>query len=399
MIVIEIFDRKYLFLLLLYTLQFVPLGFFYGAIPAILGSNGVSFDIIGWVYLLGLLWVFKFIWARYIDNIKLPFFDGHYRSWLMVVQVLLSFCMFICSYFPLTQSFYISLFLIGIINFLSSTQDICVDGLAINSLRRDQLEYANSMQTIGTFIGSLIGLALPLYSYEIYDWSLSLQILSLIVLIPTFFLIFYKEKHKNEAIQRITFKQIYLFMKEKDGFKILLIMIPGYWIVERSFPLIQQLLIKNEWSLIDIVISQNILGSITGILAALIASSIINKFGKNRSYLIFSVFILLDVILMILLEDFIEKKAFVNFVLAYNYFCLGLFMTSYYTFIMSNSSKEYAGTHVNIQHGLLLFVSLLSTKVLFSLVELFSFKTSFMILGLVFVLTSIFIYIKRAKYE
>ncbi|MCV6608078.1 MAG: MFS transporter, partial [Campylobacterales bacterium] len=263
---IAILDKKYLFLLLLYTLQFVPAGFFYGAIPAILGANNVPMSVIGWVYMMGLIWVGKFLWAPYIDKFTFSFFQGHYRAWLIVIQILLSISMFITAFFPLTENFLTAIILIGIINFISSTQDIAVDGLAINSLRRDQLEYANSMQTVGIFIGTLIGLGLPLYSYEIYDWKTTLIILSLVVLIPTLALNFYKENPKERDLPKITFLEIYKFLKEKNGFKILIMIIPGYWIVERSFPLVQQLLIKNNWSLIDIVISQNIIGSFTGII-------------------------------------------------------------------------------------------------------------------------------------
>ena len=208
---IKILNKKYLLLLLIYTSQYLPLGFFYGAIPAILGSQNVSLETIGSFYMLGLIWVFKFIWAPYIDKFKIPFIEGHYRSWIIIVQVLMACTMFICAYFPLVTSFYMAMILIGIINFLSSTQDICVDGLAINSLKKNQLEYANSMQATGTFLGTLVGLALPLYSYEIYNWKVSLIILSVLVLIPTFFLFNYKENSYKENIKRISFKEIYLF--------------------------------------------------------------------------------------------------------------------------------------------------------------------------------------------
>lgn len=390
-------NKKYMFLLMLYTSQYIPLGFFFGAIPAILGSQGVGMEVIGSIYMLGLFWVFKFMWAPLIDSKKIPFIKGHYRSWLITVQVLLSISMFIGAFFSIKDAFVLSLVFIALINFLSSTQDICVDGLVVNSLNKEELVYANSTQSVGTFLGSFIGLALPLYSYDIYTWKVTLMILSFLVLIPAIFLFFYKEQDFKKNIQRISFAEVFNFLKIKGAFRILFIMTPSYFILETSFPVIQQLLIKNDWSLMEIVFSQNIISSIFGITAAILAGSIIKKYGKYKSYKFFSILILIDVCMMINMDDYAKNHLIVTTILSFNYFCLGLFMTIYYTYIMSNSSKEFAGTQVNIQHGLLLFLSLIFTKVIFTLVVTFSFKIAFIVLACIFLLSLIFFIRKTDK--
>ncbi len=395
-----IFTKKFSFLLLLYTTQFIPLGFFFGAIPAILATQGVSMETIGSIYMLGLIWVIKFLWAPFIDKNKISFLQGHYRSWLILVQISLSLSMVFCAFYSISDSFLISLSLITLVNFFSSTQDICVDGLVVNSLDEQELKYANSMQTAGTFLGSLLGLCLPLYSYEVYTWKTTLLILSILVLIPTFFLFFYKEKINEVKPLRVSYFKVLSFLGNKKVLKLLFIMTPAYFIVEGSFSLIQQLLIRNEWTLIEIAISQNIISSFFGILAAFLAGYIMKYLGQYKSYILTSTLIFIDILIMINLESFANNHVLSTIFLSYNYFCLGLFMTLYYTFIMKNSSKELAGTQVNIQHGFMLFISLIFTKVFLTISSEYGFVSAFICLLCIYIISYTFSIFKlREDYE
>lgn len=395
----KIFNFLYLKLLILYSTQYLPLGFFFGAIPAILGTNGVSMEIIGSIYMLGLFWVIKFLWAPFIDRYSLFNSKQHYKSWLYIIQPLLAISMFICAFYSITEYFIVSICLIALINLFSSVQDICVDGLVLNNVDKNELEYANAIQTIGTFIGSLLGLVLPLISYEIYSWKVTLIILSVLVLLPTLLLFTFDEKEKVQTSEKYSYFKMFSFLRQKSVLNILIIMLPGYWIVEGTFGLMQQLLIKYDWTLIQIASSQNLIGSIFGIISALIIGSIIEKIGKEKSYKYISVFVFLDILLMINHESFFTNHILVTALLSYNFFCLGLFMTIYYTYIMSNSSKEYAGTQVNIQHSFLLLLTMIFTKIIFSTTESYGFKVTFEVLAVIFVLSNIYGYLffKRNK--
>ena len=127
------------------------------------------------------------------------------------------------------------------------------------------------------------------------------------------------------------------------------------------------------------------IGSIVGIIAAIITGSLINKFGKRKCFIYLLFFIFVDICLLYLFTYFTHNHLFVIFVLSFNSLCLGSFVTIYYTYIMANSSKEYAGTHVNVQHSLLLFASLISTKAIFMLVDFYDFRTVFICIAIIFV--------------
>lgn len=395
----KLFNKIYLKLLLFYTTQFLPLGFFFGAIPAILGTNGVSMEVIGSIYMLGIFWVIKFLWAPFIDKYTLFKSKGHYKGWLYFIQSFLAICMIVCAFFPITESFVISLCLIALINILSSIQDICVDGLVLNSINKDELEYANSMQSIGTFLGSFLGLVLPLISYELYNWKVTLLILSVFVISPIFFLYNFEEKPKTSISNRYSYFSMFKFLKQKNVLGILIIMLPAYWIVESTFGLFQQLLLQYKWNLIEIVISQNVVASIFGVVGALLVGNIIHKYGKDNTYKVVSILILLDVIFMINYESYFENHTLVTALFSYNYFCLGLYMTVYYTYIMSNSTKEFAGSQINIQHGFLLLLSMLFTKLIFNMTASYGFEFVFKVLAAIFILTTLYSFYFFRKFK
>lgn len=80
--------EKLLLLGSLYTTQYLALGFFIVALPTILRERGMPLEQISLFYLLGLLWVFKFLWAPFIERFGSRRL-GHYRGWLLVLQSLL----------------------------------------------------------------------------------------------------------------------------------------------------------------------------------------------------------------------------------------------------------------------------------------------------------------------
>ncbi len=65
----------WLLLVSLYITQNLGLGFFWIALVAIMRQQGFPLERLGVIYLLGLFWVIKFLWAPLIDRI------GFGRPW------------------------------------------------------------------------------------------------------------------------------------------------------------------------------------------------------------------------------------------------------------------------------------------------------------------------------
>jgi len=129
----EMTRYNWVLLFSLYITQFVAMGFFLIALVAIMREQGYSLESLSVIYLLGLFWVFKFLWAPAIDRWKLPG-RGHFRSWLLLLQFLMVVVLLVIAQQPLDGSFTKLFLYCMLLAFLSATQDIAADGLSCSLL-------------------------------------------------------------------------------------------------------------------------------------------------------------------------------------------------------------------------------------------------------------------------
>ena len=173
----------------LYVAQGIPEGLLWYAIPAWLAMNGKSPAEIGsYVAVIGIPWSLKIINAPIMDRFTyLPM--GRRRPWVLFGQLglILSFLSMSLILDPL-NNLPVLMTLGFIVSFFEVSQDIAVDGMAIDILPVDQQARANGLMwgsktlgisasvATGSWIMSEYG-----YFYAIVSFSL---IVSIIILIP-----------------------------------------------------------------------------------------------------------------------------------------------------------------------------------------------------------------------
>lgn len=144
-------------LVLLYLLQGVPLGLSMGSIPFLLKSK-LNFGDLALFSLSAYPYSLKLLWSPIVDTI---FFKaiGRRKSWILPMQFILGFCLFIVGGqidSMLDQDnipvMYLAIIFTGLV-FLCATQDIAVDGWALELLTEENKTYASTAQTIGLNTG------------------------------------------------------------------------------------------------------------------------------------------------------------------------------------------------------------------------------------------------------
>ncbi|CAI6365998.1 unnamed protein product [Macrosiphum euphorbiae] len=154
---------NFFMLLLLYTMQGLPLGLS-SAIPILLQSkkdtsyqDQALFSLVIWPFSLKLLWA-PLLDSLYVHKI------GKRKSWLIPVQYLIGTILLylgssIDILLPETgkPNVMVLVYLFFITNFLSATQDIAVDGWALTMLNKNNVGYASTCNTSGQIIGVMIG--------------------------------------------------------------------------------------------------------------------------------------------------------------------------------------------------------------------------------------------------
>ncbi|XP_025406915.1 acetyl-coenzyme A transporter 1-like isoform X2 [Sipha flava] len=155
--------KNFFLLLLLYTMQGLPLGLI-SSIPVLLKSNkNVSYNDQAIFNVVMLPYTLKLLWAPLVDSFYVKKI-GRRKSWLIPIQFLMGSCFFYISnnineLLPETEKPNIPklVYVFFITTFMIATQDIVVDGWSLTILKRHNVGYASTCNTTGLAIGLMIG--------------------------------------------------------------------------------------------------------------------------------------------------------------------------------------------------------------------------------------------------
>jgi MFS transporter, PAT family, beta-lactamase induction signal transducer AmpG len=147
--------RTLALLFLLYFAQGLPAGFQGKPLQAYLTQSGVSLSKIGFADALFLPWYCKALWAPLVDRFGSRRF-GRRKSWIVPLLLLLTMTCALAAYVRLEHGLATLLVLVFLMNLFAATQDIAVDGLALDLLGQGELGPGNAVQVVGFKVGILI---------------------------------------------------------------------------------------------------------------------------------------------------------------------------------------------------------------------------------------------------
>lgn len=157
-----------LLLLVLYTLQGIPMGLS-ASLPLILKEKGATYSDLSLFTMVSLPFSLKLFWAPIVDSVYISSI-GRRKTWLIPSQVVTGIVMILGSQYvnvwmnhgipPESMSSGIDIFQLTVyfsgLYFLMATQDIAVDGWAITMLSREHVTYASICNSIGQSLGVFI---------------------------------------------------------------------------------------------------------------------------------------------------------------------------------------------------------------------------------------------------
>jgi MFS family permease len=174
--------RNLLLLFCLYFAQGLPFGF-QAEISAFLRQAGLSLSKIGYANALAMPWSIKALWAPLVERYGSERF-GRRKTWIVAMQLLLAGTCVLTAMFPPSAGLRMLALLLLLMNLFSATQDIAVDGLAVDTVRGQDLGLANTAQVVGFKAGMIVGSLLLARAYVRIGWSGVLWVIGgLIVLV------------------------------------------------------------------------------------------------------------------------------------------------------------------------------------------------------------------------
>lgn len=141
---------------ILYFCQGLPGGFLAVALPVVLRERGLSMGQIGFVGLLSLPWVLKVLWAPLVDRWWSPRI-GRRRTWMVPAMLGMLACTLALSGLDPGGDLVAIGAVFLLLNLFAATQDVAVDGYAVDLLHGRDLGPANAAQVGGFKLGNIVG--------------------------------------------------------------------------------------------------------------------------------------------------------------------------------------------------------------------------------------------------
>jgi MFS transporter, PAT family, beta-lactamase induction signal transducer AmpG len=149
-------------------------------------ERGGSLTQAGLVAALAAPWMLKVLWAPLVDCHWWPAL-GRRRSWILPLQLAMGAACFAGA--ALHGNLPLLLGLVLVMNLLAATQDIAVDGLAVDLLGKDDLGHGNAIQVAGYKVGMIASGGLLMAGVGWLGWGgllVGMGVLTLLTLVATF---------------------------------------------------------------------------------------------------------------------------------------------------------------------------------------------------------------------
>ena len=145
-------------LVILYSFQGLPLGFFLSTVP-VLFKKYLTYSEIGVIMMCTMPFSFKVLWSPFVEFYHIKSM-GKRKSWIIPTQLLMCLILFILRnnlerLLIAKEVHYVSVMLTTLV-FIITCQDIAVDSWAVEMLLPQFATYGSSSQSIGQRVGLFI---------------------------------------------------------------------------------------------------------------------------------------------------------------------------------------------------------------------------------------------------
>lgn len=277
----------------LYIAQTIPMSFFSTVIPVMMRQENFSLSAIGLLQLIKLPWILKFLWSPLIDRHSTT--TGDYKRWIFSSELIYAALIFAVAFLDFHTDFYTIVTLIIISFVASATQDIATDALAVLSFSRQDKSLANSMQSMGSFGGSMIGGGLLLLLFKQVGWNSLLPCLALFVIIALLPLFFNKgiKIQPKDTHERAKKADVFYFFTQKKIWKQIGFLFLYYSGLIGTLAMLKPYLVDLGYSMKEIGVMSGLAGTAVGAMSSFAGGFIVRRIGRYRARALFSVFVLI----------------------------------------------------------------------------------------------------------
>jgi PAT family beta-lactamase induction signal transducer AmpG len=329
-----------------------------------LSKEGVDLKTIGIFALISLPYAINFLWAPIFDTKRTPFFGKFFNqrlSWLILMQILLSFNVYLMSRLDPQNELVMMAIYGSLISLFASAQDTILGALRTEIVLSEKQGEISGMYIFGYRIGMLISGSGAIYISKYIDWNLVYKIFSLIILIFPVILISLAKNlspldgnHRKEksilSDKKSTnliafFKKVLSPIGSAKYLLLLIIFLILYRLPDNFITMmINPFLLHIGYDEFEISTAGKLFGVICAILGGLAASHIMKRKDIFDSLLIFGAIHALAHILFVAQEIYGKNIYLLFTVTGVESFSGGMNMSAYIAFIASLCKGKFRAT-------------------------------------------------------
>jgi len=341
-------NRRIVAVLLLGFSSGLPLALTGSTLQAWYTQTGVGLMTIGILSLIGLPYVWKFLWAPVLDKITLPFL-GRRRGWIFLTQALLCLAILTLAQFnPATHAFAVA----GIaffIAFLSASQDIAIDAYRTDILLADERGLGAAAYTFAYRMGMLLSGGIALIVADHIGWRLTYELMA--ILLGFTMIATYQAPEISETMQppKTVLEAVIQPFKDliqRDKMILILFFILFYKIGDAlALSLLSNFLLRYlHFSLTEVGVAFKLFGLLATIFGVFIGGIVLVRLNLFKALLLFGILQAFSNLMFMILALVGKNYGIMISSIFIENLCSGMGTAAFVAFIMSLCNHRYSAT-------------------------------------------------------
>ena len=277
----------------LYLAQAVPMSLFSTLLPVLMPQDSFSLSAIGLLQLIKLPWILKFFWAPLVDR-KTSGLKA-FKKWIIVSELVYALLIFTIAFLDLKVNFTL-IFGLMLLSFIASaTQDIATDALAALSFDSKERGRCNSMQSMGSFAGTLVGGGLMILLYKEIGWMVLFIGVAFFLIIAIWPIARYKDSDLTfrNVKDWFTLRDMGHFFSQEGGIRQLFFLLLFQVGMIGILAMYKPFLVDHGFGLKEIGLMFGVFGPLFGIISSFLGGFLLRRFSRYRAKLMIAGLILI----------------------------------------------------------------------------------------------------------
>lgn len=333
----------------LYIAQSIPMSFLSTVIPVLMRQQEFSLTAIGLLQLIKVPWLIKFLWSPFVDRNTNTL--GSYKRWIIGSELCYAVIILLVSLLDLQTDIVLIAILIIASFVASATQDIATDALAARSVNKENKSLVNSMQSMGSFAGTMVGSGVLLLLYKKFGWNMILPALSAFVLIALIPLVFLKKSDlpQEEKRTKATGWDFIHFFTRRQIWNQIGFLFLAYSGIIGILSMLRPLMVDLGFTIQEIGFMSGVFGTSAGFCCSYLGGRIIKKIGRYKSRVLFAAWVAIAAayFFMISKGEMTALQLYIGIALVWGGY--GMSTVGVYTTSMDRVREGREGTDFTIQ--------------------------------------------------